>query len=395
MKHFNFLFLFVSLILLSVSQIFSAHLKVTFISVGQGDSALIETPSEQNILIDGGDKDQGTDTIIPVLVSKGIRRIDKMIISNNDSDHYSGFIDILNNSAFTVGTFYHSETFSVVPISATVIQAQTAGRCGQIVELSTNTTPTLDFGNELTVNVLKSALVTPGTTDSRNANSNIIKITYNQISFLFTGDSDDRAIRNVTANQSSYLRSTIIKVPHHASANLPTPSATTLLISYVKPEIAVVSVSGSSFGLPDQETINLYSNNGAKIYRTDRSGNITVETNGISYAISTSLKDSDQNNAGTISNVHLYPNPVKNQSATIVYTLNGKADSVKVKIFTLSGELIQNLEGSSNSGNNFIHWNVKNQDGNTLASGLYVVLIEAKTGASVIYEKSRFSVIKK
>ena len=82
-------------------------LEVTFINVGHGDSTLIETPAGQKIMIDGGDKDQGSDTLAPFLLEKGIRRIDKMIVSNNDSDHYQGFTDLLADGRFTVGTLYH------------------------------------------------------------------------------------------------------------------------------------------------------------------------------------------------------------------------------------------------------------------------------------------------
>lgn len=381
--------------LLPASPLFPSNLKVTFISVGAGDSALIETPSGQHILLDGGDKDQGTDTVIPLLISKGIRHLDKIILSNNDSDHYSGIEDILKNSAFTVGTFYHSEPFGVVTPSATVLQAQSAGRCSQIVELSTDATPTLDFGSELTVQVLKGALVAPGTTDSRNANSNIIKVTYNQISFLFTGDADDRAMSNVIANRSPYLKSTVMKVPHHASANLPTVGASSSFLGIVKPEIGVVSVGASSFGLPDPETLNLYRNEGISIYRTDRSGNITIETNGVSYSVATSLKESGQKSAQEITHTHVYPNPVRNQSGTIVYHLDEAADSVQVKILTLSGDLVRNLEGAANRGKNFVGWDLKNQSGESVASGLYIALIEAKSGSSTVYDKTRFAVIKK
>lgn len=371
--------------------------------MGFGESALIETPSGQNILIDGGYPNQGTNTVIPLLLSKGIKRIDKMIVSNNDQDHYCGLVEILQDTRFKIGAFYHSGPFANLPnsncltsdrrLSSTLTNSISNGQMEQTVELSTNTpVTTLDFGNSLKVDLLKAAF--SGVGDS-NTNSNIIKITFNQISFLFTGDADDSALTFVMTNRPSILPSTIMKVPHHGSEDRPTPSATNSFLSIVKPQVAVLSVAGTSFGLPSPNTLKVYSDKGIRVMRTDKNGNIAFTTDGITYSIEPSASDSTAAGLNTISNVHVYPNPINETKGTIAYTLNDKADSVKAKIFTVSGELVQVLDGLTNSGNNFIIWDGKNQDGESVASGLYIILIEAKIGSSSLFGKSRFAVIKK
>ncbi len=373
-------------------------LEVTFINVGHGDSTLIETPAGQKIMIDGGDKDQGSDTLAPFLLEKGIRRIDKMIVSNNDSDHYQGFTDLLADGRFTVGTLYHSEPFAgadfPAALSNAVNAAITAGRLGGKVELTTATSPTLDFGAGVTAELFKAAIVAPGTADSRNANSNVIKLTFNRISFLFTGDSDNRSLTNIMTHKGTALQSTVLKVPHHASANLPTAAVSGAFADMVKPKLAVVSVGGTSFGLPDPETLKVYSDRSIRLLRTNQRGNISVKTNGVSYSVSTSLTDSATTAAGSVSDVHVYPNPVKGGSGTVAYTLDGKADSVKVRIHTLSGDLARELDGTGASGSNFVAWDGNNQEGRSAASGLYWVTVEARSGNSSATERSRFAVIR-
>ncbi len=69
---------------------FSKELRIYFIDVGQGDSTLIRTIENKNILIDGGGNDNydiGKNVLIPYLLSKKISTIDYLIISHFDTDH--------------------------------------------------------------------------------------------------------------------------------------------------------------------------------------------------------------------------------------------------------------------------------------------------------------------
>lgn len=368
------------------------------INVGQGDSTLIETPSDQNILIDGGESDQGTDKVIPILQSRGIKAIQKMILTHNHSDHYNGLAEILNSGLFSVGTFYHSEPFANLNsiIGNAVNAAIAAGRLSQVVQLTTTATPTLDFGPELTVKVLHAMFVQncpAGDNHCINDNSIVLKLTYNQISFLFTGDIEINGSTMVIKNFGSLLPSTIIKVPHHGSN-----TGLNFAVNFpgrVNAKIGTVSAAGGSFGLPDPDMIAAYESAGTKMFRTDKNGNITFTTDGVTFSVATSVVDSAVKGTKKISNLHLYPNPIKNVSGTISYSLDGKADSAKAKIFTLAGELVRDLDGTADEGNNFIRWDGKNRDGEEVASGLYVVTIEAKIGAASVFEKSRFAVVKK
>lgn len=70
---------------------------ISFIDVGQGDSMLIQTPSQKTILIDGGGSETGSfnvgeKTLIPYLLDQGIMKIDYMMFSHFDRRPLSGLI---------------------------------------------------------------------------------------------------------------------------------------------------------------------------------------------------------------------------------------------------------------------------------------------------------------
>lgn len=90
---------------------FQKELRVTFLDVGQGESALVEFPGGKRMLIDGGglpmsDFDIGERVLAPFLWHKKIGRIDYMVLSHPNSDHYGGLPFILRN--FNIGEVWES-----------------------------------------------------------------------------------------------------------------------------------------------------------------------------------------------------------------------------------------------------------------------------------------------
>src|SRR5699024_3951709 len=82
-------------IMLVSSQI-TEEMHVHFIDVGQGDSILIETPSEKSILIDGGPPEAGQ-KVIAYLNEKDIDQLDLLIVTHPDIDHIGGLLDVMQN----------------------------------------------------------------------------------------------------------------------------------------------------------------------------------------------------------------------------------------------------------------------------------------------------------
>lgn len=90
------------IIYFSVNHKLSSDLKITFIDVGQGNSAFVQLPGRKNMLIDGGgfsksSFDVGKSVLAPFLYAQKINHIDTVVLTHPHPDHLSGLIYILNN----------------------------------------------------------------------------------------------------------------------------------------------------------------------------------------------------------------------------------------------------------------------------------------------------------
>ena len=109
-----------------------------------------------------------------------------------------------------------------------------------------------------------------------NEVSNVLRVSYGRVSFLFTGDMVREQETALLAEQKS-LRSTVLKVAHHGSHT----SSTQAFLQAVQPRWAVVSVGAdNSFGHPHPEVLQRLQDIGAGLLRTDRMGAIVFRTDG-------------------------------------------------------------------------------------------------------------------
>jgi competence protein ComEC len=114
---------------------------------------------------------------------------------------------------------------------------------------------------------------------SENNDSLVLKIEGNKSSFLFTGDIEEEAEENIL-HLGNWLRSSIIKVPHHGGKT----SASRSFFKVVSPDIAVISAGrDNSFGHPHQEMLD--SLQGARMYRTDIDGAVKISESDDGVAI--------------------------------------------------------------------------------------------------------------
>ena len=67
----------------------AADLTVTFVSCGQGDAALIVSPTGKTVLVDGGPP-EGTERLLQVLKKRQVSSIDLVILSHPHLDHLGG-----------------------------------------------------------------------------------------------------------------------------------------------------------------------------------------------------------------------------------------------------------------------------------------------------------------
>lgn len=107
-----------------------------------------------------------------------------------------------------------------------------------------------------------------------NNNSIVCKLYYKNVSVLFTGDIEKNAEEKIIKKyDKNVLNSTILKVAHHGSKS----SSTQEIVEKIKPKIVLIGVGEkNNFGHPDSNVINRFENIGAKVFRTDKNGEITV-----------------------------------------------------------------------------------------------------------------------
>ena len=109
-----------------------------------------------------------------------------------------------------------------------------------------------------------------------NSNSVVLRLVWNKVSFILTGDADDGAEQGMLfGGVLCDLDSTVLKVGHHGSKY----GTSSGFLAVVDPQVAVISVGeGNTFGHPSDETLARL--NGVEVYRTDQRGTITFTTDG-------------------------------------------------------------------------------------------------------------------
>ena len=119
------------------------------------------------------------------------------------------------------------------------------------------------------------------TYDNLNDYSPIMKITFGENSFLFTGDAEKLVEKQVLANGEN-LNSDVLKVGHHGS----TTSSSEDFIKEVSPEIAVIPVGeGNDYGHPHKEILELLQKNNIELLRTDLEGTVVLESDGNTISV--------------------------------------------------------------------------------------------------------------
>ncbi len=251
-------------------------LRVTFIDVGQGDAAWLNTPDGWDIVIDGGPQSYGP-TLVSYLEGQGVTDIEVLILSHPHADHVGGLAAVLQNMHVDKALMscqdyssYVYQTFLALLDNKGI--AYTCVRDGD----------TFSWGAYISA-VAANPPDPPmsGTGSDINNNSVVLRITYGSIDFLFTGDVESEAEAAILVRAPT-LESEVLKVAHHGSDS----SSTAAFLAQVDPEEAVISVGASNpYGHPSGETLERLRSAGATGYRTDLHGTVLVETDGTTYRV--------------------------------------------------------------------------------------------------------------
>ena len=229
-------------------------LKIYFIDVGQGDCTLITTPMNKKILIDSGGSetyDVGKKILFPYLLDRGINKIDYVIISHFDTDHCKSFEYIMKNMSV-----------ENVVISKQPEDSENYREFLRILKTRKINVIIVNKGDKLYIEKdLYFYTIWPDkdnfiSENMLNNNSIVCKLIYKEFACIFTGDiekiAEERILKQYE-NNTSILKSTILKVAHHGSKS----SSIQEMLDKIKPEIALIGVGeNNKFGHPNDEVLD-------------------------------------------------------------------------------------------------------------------------------------------
>lgn len=247
-----------------------ANMDVHFIDVGQGDSILVQTPSDKNILIDGGPPEAGKE-VVAFLEDHNVKKIDLLIATHPDIDHIGGLTRVLKS--FEVERIIDSGKLHSTKTYAKYISQILKQRIP--VEIAKqNALIKIDP-------LFKVRILNTHTGNKDNNESSIaLKISFKETDFLLMGDVEKEQEKKLLKKYN--LQSEIIKVAHHGSST----STSTEFLEEVNPELAILTYSEKNdYGHPVDRVIENLIKVNAAIYSTAVFGDITISTDGESYVI--------------------------------------------------------------------------------------------------------------
>lgn len=276
-KYFFVLILFLTAIFLwfEVFYLERQELKFYLLDVGQGDAIFIETPSKNQILIDGG-PDRSVLKELGEVMPFYDRTIDLVILTHPNLDHVAGLVEVLRN--YEVGMYMDTgDTYSLAQYEE--LKRVMAEKKIPYVLARRGTKFILDKGVELLIfHPEKLAKVS-----DPNQNSIIAKLSFGETDFLLTGDAEKgEELRLVTSGDD--LESEVLKVGHHGSKTSSNP----LFLEKVKPDYALISVGRQNrYGHPNDEVLETLLATGAIIFRTDVDSRLEIKSDGKDLTTST------------------------------------------------------------------------------------------------------------
>jgi competence protein ComEC len=262
--------------------------RLTMFDVGQGDALMLQigetsvsdvdarSSATRTLMVDtggspfGGSLDVGSRVLEPALWARGVSAISTLLLTHGDPDHIGGAPALIDD-------FQLRSVWEGVPVlRAASLQAvlTRAAAAGALLERRHE-------GEEFRVGEARILVLHPSQPDwerqkVRNDDSVVLEVVYRDVALLLTGDIGAEIERAIVPR---LVRSkiNILKVAHHGSRT----STSRELLDAWRPQIALISCGrGNPFGHPAPDVVARLEAIGARIYRTDVDGEITIDTDG-------------------------------------------------------------------------------------------------------------------
>ena len=274
------------------NHLFSARslLRVTYLDVGQGNSAVVEFPGNGVMLIDGGgfhggSFDVGQHVVAPYLWHRRFHRLEAMVLSHAHPDHFRGLNFIASH--FSVRQFWDNKLPNDHPDFVSLMD--------KLAQKNIDHLGPRELSSQRNIQGVEIQLLHPSPQSSPdhkiasgkdlNNHSLVLRLKYKNISFLFPGDIEKETEYRLV-NLPFLEPVDVLLVPHHGSRTSSSPG----FLHRFMPQIAVFSVGfNNPFRLPSGQVLERYRDLGVKIYRTDHHGAITISTDGEKIEVDTFL----------------------------------------------------------------------------------------------------------